>query len=228
MVSLFLSYLLLALPFSIGERIVYSVKINFLKVGNLELEIIDTLTYKGEKAYKARMIFETKGLVSSFISVADTIYTIFSKNNGYSLFYEKRLKESKYKAHLIIEYNQSEGEAVYSNGKKYKIKFGSIDPLNMFYFIRRFDLKVGDTLKVPYHVDGRNQTAYFIVVKEKKKKGKVYQKILFNIKGAGIFKGKGLEVWFSKDSLKIPVELKVKVFFGSMKGKLVYYELGRG
>jgi len=229
--NLFIFHLLVSFllpsPFKKGEKLIFDVSYGFLPLGILKMEIIGRDTLRGRDVYVLRMTAETRGMGALF-TVADTIYSYITSDSMYTLKYEKKLKEGHFRDSLVINYFPDSGFALYSKGKKKeKLLKGAIDPLGLYYLIRRLDINSGDTITVPYHVDRRNRQVHIFVQGVKKcgyngAKTKCYD-LMPDLDG-GIIKGGGqAEILISYDSLRLPIIFNSRLYFGTLKAKLIEY-----
>lgn len=218
---------ILSLPFDSGEKLTFDVSYGLFHVGVINMEVVKKDTLRGKKVYVLRMIAKTEGAGALF-TVGDTIYSYITCDSMYTLRYEKKLKEGHFRDSLVIDYFPDSGFAIYSKGrKKEKLLKYAIDPLGLYYLIRTLNIKIKDTLVVPYHVDRRNKFIHIFVdgiksCKYKDRKTKCYI-LRPDLKG-GIIKGGGrAEILITTDSLKLPVLIKSRLYFGSLSAKLKEY-----
>ncbi len=217
-------------PFGKGEQITFGVSYGFLHMGTLKLQCEGVDTLRGYNAYVFHMTARTKGAANAFFRINDNIYSFVDTGRFQSLRYEKKIEEGKFRSHLTIDYFPDSGFAVYSVGKKREsIPPCALDPLSVYYYVRTVPLVPGKTINIPYHVDRRSRTLTIHVDRHLKKcKTPDGKKLCFvlkpDFKGANIINSGGsMEMWLTDDSLKIPVLIKTKLFFGSLKGKIEQY-----
>lgn len=228
-----LLFLLSAVPFQVGEKVVLKVRYGLLTAGDITLEVKAQEPFRGRDSHHFLLTAETKGTFSKFYKMADEIHSYVDTESFATLRYEKDLEEGDYRAHKIIDYDPDSGLAFYPDSVL-EIPKGALDPLAVFYYVRLVDsLRVGDTLEVPYHVDKRSQMLKLPITKEKKLKtiwGKISCLLVEqNVEGDNIFGTKGgFRLWITNDARKIPVRMEIKVPFGTLRGKIKEYQAGRG
>ena len=226
--SLLFLFSLLPSAFLPGEKLIFDVSYGFIRLGTLKMEVIRTDTLRGKNVYVFRMTAKSEGAAALF-TISDTIYSYVDIDSMYTLRYEKKIKEGHFNDSLIIDYYPDSGFATYSRGKNKRKKLvkGAIDPLGLYYLIRRLNIKSKDTITVPYHVDRRNKNVHIFVegirtCRDRGKKTKCY--VLKPDLDGGIIKGGGkAEIYLTADSLRLPVFMKSKLYFGSLKVKLKKY-----
>jgi len=211
-------------PFRVGEKLIFDVSYGPFKAGEMVLEVMKIDTLRGREVYKFHLSARTTGTFNYFFKVADDLYSYVTTDSFFTLKYEKYLKEGKFINETWIDYYPEVDSARYPNGKSYPIPHGALDPLSVYYYVRTKDLKPGDTLIVPFHVDRRSRTMKIVVLGYRKFKGVNCIILKPDFKGANIIKSGGeMEVWLQKDEKKIPLQLRSKLFFGALKAILRDY-----
>jgi len=221
-IFLFLSFTFT--PFKVGEKLIFDVSYGPFKAGEMILEVMKLDTLRGKEVYKFHLSARTMGTFSYFFKVADDLYSYVTTDSFFTLRYEKYLKEGKFTTEAWIDYYPQEDSARYPNGKSYPIPHGALDPLSVYYYIRTKQLKPGDTLRVPFHVDRRSRMMKIIVLDYRKFRGMNCIVLKPDFKEANIIKSGGeMEVWLQIDEKKIPLQLRSKLFFGTLKAVLRDY-----
>ena len=221
-IFLFLSFTFT--PFKVGEKLIFDVSYGPFKAGEMILEVMKIDTLRGKEVYKFHLSARTTGTFSYFFKVADDLYSYVTTDSFFTLRYEKYLKEGKFTTEAWIDYYPQGDSARYPNGKSYPIPHGALDPLSVYYYIRTKHLKPGDTLRVPFHVDRRSRMMKIIVLDYRKFRGMNCIVLKPDFKEANIIKSGGeMEVWLQIDEKKIPLQLRSKLFFGTLKAVLRDY-----
>ena len=99
------------------------------------------------------------------------------------------------------------------------------DPYSLFYVLRTKPLIIGETIKINTF-GGKKITPIQIITKSEEVINTIYGS--FNClvvkpfrKGSTLLKNKGdMMIWFSNDKKKIPVQIKIKLQYGSMLLKI--------
>ncbi len=216
------------IPFKIGEVAEYEVYYGPFKAGIMRLEVVEITEIRGRPAYHFLLKAETKGAFSAFFKVADEIHSFVDTSTFATLRYEKHIREGKYRADRIVDYYPDSGFAVYPGGDTIKIPENALDPLAVFYYVRLNKLRENDLISVPYHVDKRSMTLKIrtgTVRTVKTPWGKLDAlPVIPDFKGVSVFKSKrGMELLISPALRRIPLEIKTKLFIGSLTARILDY-----
>ncbi len=210
-----------------GEKLTYEVKYGFIKAGVLTLSLTkDSLD--GQPVYHILMRLHSSPSFSRLYSINDEFHSYVDTAFTHSIVYKKRIREGNYKLDVSISYFPDSGYALYSNGKRYVIEGNVFDPLAAIFFMRKLGVKPGETLRIPYHVDGI--TAIATVVPERFRKirlpwGKyrgVSVKPDFGKKG--LLKGE-TTLWIGPYKPYIPLFIEARISFGTLSAKLIRYQI---
>ena len=214
---------LIAVPFYVGETFTFEVKFGFVSAGVMTLKTVEQTQKNGVQCWHFRL--KTDGGVP-FYKVKDEIHSFVSVSNFATVYYSKNINEGSYHKNTWISYDINNYKAIYPEGDTLDIPKGAVDPLAVFYYVRKLPLKEGAVFWVPYHVDRRSEMMKITVVKKEKVKVPYGEFECYLVEptvstGKNIFGADGgLKVWFTADEQKIPVLVDTKVFFGSMTGYL--------
>lgn len=221
-----LVYLLVFLVgFHVGERLRFNVKYGPLPAGELILQIPDSDTLDNKPVIHLQMLAHTKGPFNIFFSVADSIDSWVQLNPFVTLRYEKVLQEGGYHNRLTIVYKPDERIAIYPDDTVRDIPENALDPLSLYYYVRTIDLRVGDTIDVPFHVDKKSRYLKIFVKKKEQVKTHAGMFRCFvlepEITQASLLKTDGrITIWISDDSRRYPVKIKSKLSFGALTAYL--------
>jgi hypothetical protein len=218
--------------FGVGERLVFSVGWEFINAGTAVMEIPEISRIDGRKCYHIVSTAKSNKFFSVFFNVDDRVESFMDVHGLYSLRYDKRLREGKFKADVSMVFDQKNHLAIYDEGKDtFEVAPYAQDVLSAFYFVRTQELTVGKSVFVDNHTDKKNYPLEVKVLRKERVKvpaGEfdcvVVEPIL---KTPGIFEQKGsLTVWLTDDELKMPVQMKSKVVIGSIVTELISYQPG--
>lgn len=184
---------------------------------------------RGKEALHFSLEAATRKGFSLFFRVADRIHSYVEPDSFYTLRYEKFLREGRYRKSLRADYFPSQGIVEYSDGDTVPLTRGALDPLSLFYYLRMQNLKPGDTIKVPYHVDKKNSEVEIVVTGREQVETPLgnFQALVVSPKlpGENIFKGKGgMEIWISEEPPYLLLKIKTEVFFGHLTAEITSYQ----
>lgn len=226
-----------SLPFLPGETLRYDLKWGFFPVGSATMKVLPMDEDAGENGFH-RLSFSvrTNEFADAFYKVRTNITSVVDRSFRKSMRYEKSQKEGKTKREIDVLFDYDAGKASYFESKKMvstlSIPSQVLDPLSIAYFFRLQELKPSTETILPT-CDGRK------VKMIKVRTGKVekirvpagtYKAIgtVPEMKDlSGVFKKSPdgiLRIWYSDDSLKLPVKISSKVIVGSFTARLVSAE----
>jgi len=228
-----------AIPFNIGEKLIYDVSFAGIKAGKAFLEVLDDNNNSNE--IHIRFTAKTSFPFSSIYSIDDQIDTWLDRKDLYSKKIIKNINQGKYSkdSETIIIKNINQGnyskdsETIIDN-KKFisitnkdttKIPGYVYDPYSLFYVLRTKPLIIGETIRINTF-GGKKISPIQIITKSEEVINTIYGS--FNClavkpfrKGSTLLKNKGdMMIWFSNDKKKIPVQIKIKLQYGSMLLKI--------
>lgn len=210
-----------------GEEIEFRVHYGSIPAGYITL-FAKQDSVRGKEALHFTLKARTKGGFSLIFRVEDEIHSYVDRDSFFTLRYEKSLKEGKYKKKLWADYFSDSGIAKYSDGYTVPLTRGALDPLSLLYYVRILDLKVGDTIHVPYHVDKKNSVISIVVEGRDSIDTSLGRYSAFIVKpdvhAKNIFKGKGeMKLWISEKSPHYLLKIQTKVFFGHLTAEIIRY-----
>lgn len=217
------SYLLSAFP--IGEQLEYTAKFGFLNIGKMTLEITDTITCQNRKCYRLCSQLNSNKSLGFLFSLNDTIEVYATQDSLLPLFYEERINEGNYQNYSKLFFNQDSLFVVYNDTLRLEILENTRDLLSFWYYLRTIPLLEGDTINLNIHKSKENHKIGCLVGQKEVIKtglGKFTAiRVVPKTEGKGIFGKKGgMEIWYTDDEKKYPVQIKTRMKFGSIIFKL--------
>ncbi len=213
-----------------GEVLEYQARLGFFNIGKILLENRGLEYLEGKPVYHFRL-FAKGGALG--IRLYEDFHTWVDTSTFATVKFHKKQDEPGWKYDVVITYRND--TAYYKgmrNGKqieeKYPVPSGAMDFVGMIYYIRKVGIEPGETLRIPYHMDGFSGTARVFVRKVKncswvKKKDDTCYSIAPIVP---VDKGKAREVLNRGGELlisseyMIPVKIKVGMKVGSIVGFL--------
>ena len=199
-----------------NERLVYSAKYGILPVGEIRMEINKDL----DGYYCIKVTQETKGLFSYFFKIRDTYQSCIDTVSLSSVRFEKHIREGRYKHDQVVFFDQEKGIAIYDDGETVDIVPQTKDIISIIYYIRTLPLESKDKIYLNVHADKHNYTIPVDIDKVRLGNKECFRVIphLENIKVFGR-KG-GLILYYTNDSDRIPILLKIKISWGYIEATL--------
>ena len=131
------------LPFGVGERMVFSIDYGPVNAGEGVLEIAGLVEAAGDTCYRVESTARSNRFFSKFYRVRDKVVSYVDRDQLFSRYFMKRLREGTYEKTVEIEFDHAAGKAVYHDGREFDVPAGVHDVLSAFYFVRTLDLAVG-------------------------------------------------------------------------------------
>jgi hypothetical protein len=205
-------------PFGVGERFTYDVKLGPFKAGRGSMEITGTDTVRGRTAYHA--VFRVKGGILGY-KADNTMETWMDTASLVSLRFTQDFEQTGKDRQKHYEIFPDRG--VFQDGDKPEEPSvpDPLDDASFIYFIRTVPLEIGRTYEFErYFRPSKNPVRIKVLRRETVKvpAGK-YQTIVVQpiIKSKGIFsENSKAEIWFSEDANRIMVQLKADLPVGSL------------
>ena len=213
-----------AWPFQIGERLTYDVSFTGITAGQASLEVVNDTVVTNSHQLHIRFNARTTFPFSSIYTINDQVDTWLDSKYLYTKKLTKNIREGNYKndSYTIIDYDQS---IAITNGDTVIIDQFLHDSYSLFYFLRTIPLIIGETINFTAF-DGKRITPFQIITKTKETINTMAGTFsCLAVKpfreGTTLLKNKGdMMIWFSDDKNRLPIQIKIKLKYGSMLLKL--------
>jgi hypothetical protein len=220
--------------FGYGEKLVFSVNYGFINAGSAWLEIDTIIDVRGHDCFRIVSRANSNSFFSKFFKVDDRVATYVDTEGIYPLYFEKHLREGKFKTDRWVRFDQKSRLAIESKGDTTVIPPFVQDVLSAMFYVRTLSLEVGKSVYIDNYADRKNYPLEVRVLKKERKKVDAGEFDCFVVEpllqeGSGIFANRGkLTVWLSDDQYRLPVFMRSKVIFiGSISAELKSYKLGK-
>lgn len=206
----------------VGERLNFSVRWFGMEVGQARSYVSGIEELNGRKVYHIIAEARSNALIDLVYPVRDEHHSFLDVERLHSLRFEKKIKEGRYRADEVYEFDQQNHRALYysrknKSKKKMFIAKDVLDELSAAYWFRLQPLNVGVAIHVPVTSDEKNWDLVVSVLRKEK----------INIKGLGsvdafklepsahfrgIFIRRGkIQGWISADERRLPLMMKTKI-----------------
>ncbi|MBT3829354.1 MAG: DUF3108 domain-containing protein [Candidatus Marinimicrobia bacterium] len=211
-------------PFQLGEKLDYTAQFNFIPAGESSLEFVSIDTLYGHPVYHIAYKANTGKVADRFFKIRDQVDMWLDKSELYTHRLSKKIREGSfikdidtqidYKKHISISNN----DTVHISGKVR-------DPYSLFYYLRTIPLSVGEVFSFLTFESNKTTELKLKVTGKEFIKTKSGDYFCFVVKpyqdGKTLLKNKGdMQIWFSDDLNRFPVQVVVKLKFGTMTMKL--------
>lgn len=225
-------------PFTIreGERLHFSIQWLGFEFGTADVRAEGIEQIRGRDAYHISVHVRSNKLIDLVYPVRDEHHSYIDVEHFHSLRYEKILREGRYRADEVMEFDQESHTAIYHsrlNGTKKQmfIPKNVQDQLSAAYWLRVQAMKPGESVYIPVNADEQNWNLEVRVVRAVKKeisKLGTFEAIEIEpraqFQGMFVRRGKFLG-WMSMDEKRLPLLMKSKIpVLGSVSIMLVSYE----
>lgn len=230
-----------AIPWTIGEKLSFTIKVGFLSAGRASLEVkefadLEFSTNGVTHKYKTTHLMATaysNNFVDAFYKVRDHNESWLDTGTWVSHRFEQHNQEGSYYLEQIADFdwiNKRFKITDYVRGRVPKIEEGDltipvVDTLSALYLTRMRPLIVGEDFSLDVH-SGRTYAMVVKVYRKEKVKVKAGTFECFVVepflKERGLFiqKGKNLQVWLTADERKLPVKMQAEIFIGHVTAEL--------
>ena len=213
-----------AWPFQIGEKLTYNVSFTGITAGQASLEVVNDTVLNNNHQLHIRFNARTTFPVSSIYTINDQVDTWLDSKYLYTKKLTKNINEGNYKndSYTIIDYDQS---IAITNGDTVIIDQFLRDPYSLFYFLRTIPLIIDETIDFTAF-DGKKITPFQVITKTKETINTMAGTFSCLVvkpfrKGATLLKNKGdMMIWFSDDKIRLPIQIRIKLKYGSMLLKI--------
>ena len=213
-----------AWPFQVGERLTYDVSFTGITAGEASLEIVNDSEVNNYHQLHIRFIAKTTYPFSLIYTIDDQVDTWLDSKSLYTRKMTKKIRERNYKkdSHTIIDYDQS---IAITDGDTVIIDQFLRDSYSLFYFLRTIPLSIGETIDFTAF-NGKKITPFQIITKTKETINTMAGTFPCLVvkpfrEGTTLLKNKGdMIIWFSDDKNKLPIQIRIKLKYGSMLLKL--------
>jgi hypothetical protein len=205
------------LPFSVGEKLTYQAKLNFVNAGSATMSVDGIEDVRGRPTFHT--VFDVRGKLL-FFHVNDHYESWFDTTSITSLRMIQRIDQGDYNADRKYEF-YPERSVYVRNGEE---RPGVADPLDegsFIYFMRSIPLEVGKTYEFHRYYNAEKNPVIIKVLRQERVKVPLgeFDAIVVQpvIKSKGLFSETGqAEVWFANDSTRRLLKLKSKLSFGTL------------
>ncbi|MFV0345826.1 MAG: DUF3108 domain-containing protein [Bacteroidales bacterium] len=215
----------------IREKMVYSAKYSFVKGGEAELIVEDTL-YQGKALTCYEVRGQSVGMTKLFFDARYLYETILDDKNVIPYFHLRDVKENRYKFRNETTFYYNEDSICSQKSGCRAVPHGMMDAISLFAKLRQKGfvdtLKVGDKFDLNiYHADKHFKMSSVYLGKETIKT-KIGKKECYVIsptidESKLVSDADALKFYVSADEDRIPVIMELKLTIGKVSGEVISY-----
>lgn len=225
--------------FRIGEELIYNVSYASFDIGQVKIQLLDTVRQDGILSYKAKASIDSyKGV--PFVNLHAVFESIIA-DSEYSTFFHSRTKEDEgwmshiytfdYPAGIINVDKKIFGTEKILHHDTLRISGRYQDGLSLFFYARTH-VKSKQSLDIPTVVNEKRGVTHIDFTNERATEeidAVDYPIDLVHFEGeagfVGIFGLTGaFEGWFSNDDARVPIVAKMKVLIGNVRLELMKWK----
>ena len=219
-----------AIPFRAGEKFTYDASFGFIRVGQGTIELTGFDTVRSRLAWRATM---TVSGGPPLYKVRDSTVSWFDIRTLSSLRYVQHLREGSYRADREFEIYPERSTYIKNGNSESPSVAEPLDETSFLFFLRTIPLELGKSYVFTRYFQPEGNPVVINVVRRERIKvpAGTFNTIVVEpqIAAPGLFsKKEHAEVWITDDSLRMVVQIKSHVTFGSLKLALRRYESGIG
>lgn len=205
--------------FQPGEKFDYKVNWMGIPIGTASLHVKEIINRNGRDLYHVVAQAKTTGFFSKIYFLDDVMQSYIDKQTLLPIIYEEKIHEGKRKSEMAIEFNQTNGVAIYKdkNGnitRQIEIRRGVLDPLSCFYAFRALKVEKSGSYKFVINTDFKDWDVEVKVTDatalEIRKKG-VFDTFVAEpkseLKNSALARNKTF-IYFTADEKRIPIFIK--------------------
>ncbi len=211
-----------------GERLEFSVGWGPVKAGTAVMEIQGIRRFEGRLAYHVVSTAISNAVMDRIYPVRDRIVSLMDVNDLTTLYFEKHLREGRFRSDQSVRFDHERGVAVYQDGEEVELESASYDVLAAFYRVRAMPLEPGAEFLLD-SFDNRKRYSISVRVTGRERvtvPAGTFDCIVLEpaLKSGALFKHEGrLSVWITDDERRIPVLMRSRLSLGSVSVELTGY-----
>lgn len=210
-------------PFAVGERFEYRVKLGILNVGQATMEVLGVDTVRGEPAW--HVVFTVRGSALGFYSLNDSLQSWIGIRDFASLRFIQDNEENGRQRYRRYEFHPDRGFWIRNGTDTVATVEQPLDDASFFYFARTIPLEVGRTYDFHrYFQRDRNPVTIRVLQRQHVtvpagRFATIVVRPIFQTRGL-FAQGGEAYIWFSDDEARIPVKIRSRLPFGTLEMQL--------
>jgi len=218
-----------SLPFRVGETLNYIAKFNFIPAGTATLKVVSLDTVNNIPSFHIQYSARTGSLADKLFKIRDQVDSWIDEKGLFIHCQVKTIRQGNYRKYSNTKLFYADSFAIVNNDS-IPISGTVFDPYSLFYYLRTIPLILGETLNMITFDNGSLTDFQLRVDKRESLSGPAgtFKCLVINPfkDGKTLLKNEGaMTIWFSDDARRIPVQILVKLKYGTMKLKLKSFSL---
>jgi Protein of unknown function (DUF3108) len=219
-----------ALPFFVGEELLFEVRWMGFLAGNASMAVSGQVTRNGHDVYHIRSLAESSPFFSLFYNVCDMGETFVDVRELYPWYFRLDQREGSRVVQRTVTFDQRRGVAIYTKNQEtpqeVKVPWGIQDSLSSFYLVRTLPLRVGQSIHLKTFSNGKTYDLEVQILRREKVEaywGPVDALVVQPLmRFEEILRQKGeVLIWVTDDDRRLPIRMKTAIKVGSIEATLI-------
>ena len=218
-----------SLPFRVGETFNYIAKFNFISAGTATLKVVSLDTVNNIPSFHIQYSARTGSLADKLFKIRDQVDSWIDEKGLFIYHQIKTIRQGNYRKHSNTKLFYADSFAIVNNDS-IPISGLVFDPYSLFYYLRTIPLILGETLNM-ITFDNGSFTDFQLRVDKRESisvPAGTFKCLVINPfkDEKTLLKNEGdMTIWFNEDVSRIPIQILVKLKYGTMKLKLKSFSL---
>lgn len=214
---------------AVGERLVFTVRYGVIRAGTAVMENLGRKKVAGRPAYHIVSTASSNSVFDGIYRVRDRVVSLMDEDRLYSLYFEKHLREGRYRADQQVRFDLDRAVALYQDGYEAAVTPGAFDVLAAFYRVRTMPLEPGQQFFLDSHDNRKNYPLRVTVLRRERVEtpAGTFDCLVVEptLRSGAFFKNEGkLTIWLTDDDRRIPVLMRSKLPIGAISVELTEYQ----
>lgn len=219
-----------ALPFFVGEELLFEVRWMGFLAGNASMAVSGQVTRNGHDVYHIRSLAESSPFFSLFYNVRDMGETFVDVRELYPWYFRLDQREGSRAVQRTVTFDQQRGVAIYTKNQEtpqeVKVPWGVQDSLSSFYLVRTLPLRVGQSIHLKTFSNGKTYDLEVQILRREKVEaywGPVDALVVQPLmRFQEILRQKGeVLIWVTDDDRRLPIRMRTAIKVGSIEATLI-------
>jgi hypothetical protein len=219
-----------AMPFFVGEELVFELRWMGLHAGNASMAVSGQTTRDGHDVYHIRSLAESSPFFSVFYYVRDMGETFVDVRELYPWYFHLDQREGSRAVRRTVAFDQQRGLAIYTKDQEspqeVKVPLGVQDSLSSFYILRTLPLRVGQSIQLNTFSNGKIYDVEVQILRREKIMaywGPIDALVVRPLmRFQEILRQKGeVLIWVTDDDRRLPIRMTTAIKVGSIEATLI-------
>jgi len=216
-------------PFKVGETFNYKAKFNFIPAGTAKLKVVSLDTVDNIPSFHIQYSARTGSLADKLFKIRDRVDSWIDEKGLFIHRQIKTIRQGDYRKKSNTKLFYADSFAIVNNDS-IPISGTVFDPYSLFYYLRTIPLILGETLNM-ITFDNGSFTDFQLRVDKRETisvSAGTFKCLVINPfkDEKTLLKNEGdMTIWFNEDVSRIPIQILVKLKYGTMKLKLKSFSL---